>query len=99
MSIRAALMIWLLCLTVPVLAQETTASVIRGQVVDASDGSGIGNAKVSLLGLLISSGRVTTTDRDGWFVFNSLAPGTYTVSFCGFGGQLSIQQYRAACGT
>src|SRR2546423_558626 len=61
------------------IAQEPQSGVIRGRVVDATDGSGIADADVYLLGSAIYGGRVATTEAGGYFTFLDLKPGKYSL--------------------
>jgi hypothetical protein len=59
-------------------APSGTASV-SGTVVADEDGHPLGMANVVLIGMLTGTLKVTTTDRDGRFVFSKLAADRYTV--------------------
>ncbi|MBV9480450.1 MAG: carboxypeptidase regulatory-like domain-containing protein [Acidobacteria bacterium] len=65
-------------LTIPMLAQFTTAR-LAGSVVDPS-GAGVGGAKVTVNDELTSYTNDTTTNSSGEYVFPSLPVGTYRMS-------------------
>ena len=58
---------------------DTRVYTISGRITDAATGLNIDNASVSLSGTGYP-GETITTDSSGHYIFNSLVPGTYTVS-------------------
>ncbi|EDY81026.1 TonB-dependent receptor domain protein [Verrucomicrobiia bacterium DG1235] len=57
-------------------AQESdSAGILSGSVIDADFGGGVAGARVSIIG----TEHVMTTDKDGRFLFTSVAEGTYTL--------------------
>lgn len=69
------------CILVPATARaQYSTGTIVGTVQDQSSAA-IPNAKVVALHLSTGISRQTTTNAEGEFVFNSMAPGTYRLTF------------------
>src|SRR5215469_13050291 len=74
-----------LLLTVPLFGQSTSTGTVVGQVTDETDSPVVG-ATVTLIDLMTSNRKATTTNETGRYVFVNVNPGIYdlTVEKTGF---------------
>ena len=70
-------------------AETSPSSKISGTIVDPN-GAVIPNAKVTIFSVTASKTAMTTTDREGVFTFEKLAPGTYRVETESYGFMRSV---------
>lgn len=76
-SLRLAACALLLTLVAAGAADAQEAGALRGTVWDNSLSAPIGGVRVAIIEALLT----TTSDEDGNFIFKSVPPGSYTVSF------------------
>jgi hypothetical protein len=79
-QLARALAATFICTLTAHVALAQTSAVVRGTVVAAADGSALPGATVTLTPESAGESLVTTTDAEGRFSFQSVRPGTYTLS-------------------
>lgn len=82
-----SLIVLLLATAGPVAGQDTTFVRLIGEVRDFTNEQPISDATVKVL----ESGRIELTDRNGFFAFDSVPPGTWTFEVSAFGYETSVE--------
>src|SRR6185503_5387741 len=94
-AVRLLLLLALVLLTVPLLAQQTGA--LHGTVT-ASDGSALPGVTVEASSNVLPTPRVTVTDATGEYRLPQLIPGNYKLSFSLAGMQTATRNAQVQLG-
>src|SRR5665213_2951031 len=91
MTKKILLLLFLLGINLPLLrGQVAITGQIRGVLTDPSGGV-LPNVPITATSPALMTSRSTTTDESGNYLFDSLAPGTYTLTFTAPGFKTQVQ--------
>lgn len=80
MSQRLLMLLALLALPLPAMAQGEQTGVLTGRITTAADGESLPGASVTVSSPALQGTRSTTTDVNGVFLLRALQPGEYHVT-------------------